>query len=267
MPDITGAMLNVKYLDELSRQNNFINKLHPLVKLIVTLVYIGVLASFGRYEITGILPFILYPVIVVVMCDIPAKKLIKRIIIVEPFIVFAGILNPILDKGVISVGQLTFSCGWLTFFSLIIKSTLMVSAGFLLIATTGIDDIAGALGMVRVPSIFILLFLLTYRYIFVLMDEAGRLQKAYTLRAPQQRGVKIQVWGTMVGQLLIRTYNRAQTIYQSMVLKGYNGRYNIGTGRAFRYADTAYLTVCIVFAAAARMINIPLMIASLVSRF
>jgi len=264
MSDIMGSMFNVKHLDELSRQKNLINKIHPLVKLIITLVYICVLASFDRYEIIGILPFILYPVIVVMVCDIPFGKLIKRVLVVEPFIIVAGVLNPFFDKNIIEIGNFAFSSGWLTFFSLMLKSTLMVIAGFLLIATTGIDDIAKALHLMRIPSIFILLFLLTYRYIFVLMDEAGRLLKAYAMRAPQQKGVKIKVWGSMVGQLLIRTYNRAQTIYQSMVLKGYNGRYNIAIGRGLSLTDTVYFIAWVLFIVVARAINIPLLIASFI---
>jgi len=264
MSDIMGSIFNVKHLDELSKQKNLINNIHPLVKLIITLVYICVLASFDRYEIIGMLPFVLYPVVVVMICDIPFGKLIKRVLIVEPFIIAAGILNPIFDKNIIQLGSFAFSSGWLTFISLMLKSTLMVTVGFLLIATTGIDDIARALSLMKIPSIFVLLFLLTYRYIFVLMDEASRLLKAYALRAPEQKGVKIKVWGTMVGQLLIRTYNRAQTIYQSMILKGYNGRYNIAIGRGLRLTDTVYFVVWVAFIVAIRVINIPLLIASLI---
>jgi len=264
MQEIMGSMFNVKHFDELSRQKNLINNIHPLVKLIITVVYICILASFDRYEIVGMLPFILYPVIVVIVCDIPFGKLLKRVLIVEPFIIVAGILNPIFDKNIIEIGGMVFSSGWLTFISLMLKSTLMVTAGFLLIATTGIDDIARALSIIRIPSIFVLLFLLTYRYIFVLMDEASRLLKAYALRAPQQKGVKIRVWGQMVGQLLIRTYNRAQTIYQSMILKGYNGRYNIAIGRGFILMDAAYFLAWVAFIAVARVVNIPLLIASII---
>lgn len=264
MPDIMGSLFSVKHLDELARQKNLINNIHPLVKLFVTLVYICLLASFDKYEIIGMLPFMLYPVIIIMVCDIPLGNLIKRVLIVEPFIIVAGILNPIFDKNIIEIGGFVFSSGWLTFFSLLLKSTLMVTAGFLLIATTGIDDIARALSLMRIPSIFVLLFLLTYRYIFVLMDEASRLLKAYALRAPQQKGVKIKVWGSMVGQLLIRTYNRAQTIYQSMILKGYNGRYNIVIGRSIRLTDTVYLLAWVAFLVVARVINIPLLIASLI---
>ncbi len=267
MADIIGSVLEVKHIDELSKHKNPINKIHPLFKLIVTLAYICILASFSRYEVVGLLPFILYPVIVIMVCDIPLGKIFKRVLFIEPFIVFTGILNPVFDRNVVEIGSLSFSGGWLTFISLLIRSTLMVTAGFLLIATTGIDDIAKTLSLLRVPSVFVLLFLLTYRYIFVLMDEAGRLLKAYHMRAPGQSGVKIKVWGSMVGQLLIRTFNRAQTIYQSMVLKGYNGKYSFLSSRLVKPGDIIYCTVWLAFLSAARVFNIPLLISGFVSRF
>lgn len=267
MADIIGSVLEVKHIDELSKQKNPINNIHPLIKLILTLAYICILASFSRYEVVGLLPFILYPVIVIVVCDIPLGKILKRVLFIEPFIIVTGILNPVFDRSMVEIGGLSFSGGWLTFFSLLIRSTLMVTAGFLLIATTGIDDIANTLSLLRVPSVFVLLFLLTYRYIFVLMDEAGRLLKAYHMRAPGQSGVKIKVWGSMVGQLLIRTFNRAQTIYQSMILKGYNGRYSFLNNTPVKPGDIIYFTAWLVFLAAARVFNIPLLISGFINRF
>lgn len=263
MADIIGSVLEVKHIDELSKQNNLVNNIHPLFKLILTLVYICVLASFNRYEVAGLLPFVLYPVAVILICDIPLTKIFKRVLLIEPFIVITGILNPVFDKNLVEIGGFVVSEGWLTFLSLVIRSTLMVTAGFLLIATTGIDDIAKTLSMLRVPSVFVLLFLLTYRYIFVLMDEAGRLLKAYYMRAPNQSGVKIRVWGSMVGQLLIRTFNRAQTIYQSMVLKGYNGRYNSVVGKRIKPGDVVYFALWLAFIAAVRIYNVPLLISGL----
>jgi len=266
MADIIGSIVEVKHIDELSKKKNPINNMHPLIKLILTLAYICILASFSRYEVVGLLPFILYPVIVMVVCDIPSGKILKRVLVIEPFIVFAGILNPVFDRSVVEIGELSFSAGWLTFLSLLIRSTLMVTAGFLLIATTGIDDIARTLSMLRVPSVFVLLFLLTYRYIFVLMDEAGRLVKAYHMRAPGQSGVKIKVWGSMVGQLLLRTFNRAQAIYQSMIFKGYNGRYSFYYSKSLKLWDIVYFTAWIIYMSAARVFNIPLLISNFVSR-
>lgn len=267
MADIVGSVMEITHIDELSKQKNFINNIHPFFKLVLTLAYICVLASFGRYEVIGLLPLFLYPVVVILVCDIPLGIILKRVLFLEPFIITAGILNPVLDRNMVELGGLIVSGGWFTFISMVIKSTLMVTAGFLLIATTGMDDIAKTLSLLKVPSVFVMLFLLTYRYIFVLTDEAGRLIKAYQMRAPGQSGIKIRVWGSMVGQLLLRTYNRAQTIYQSMVLKGYDGRYTSEIGKRIKPGDVVYFTLWLSLIAAVRVFNIPLLISGLLYQF
>ena len=126
---------------------------------------------------------------------------------------------------------LIISRGWVTFLSILIKSCLSVGISLLLIATTGMDILAAALRMLKVPKIFVLQLLLTYRYISVLIEEVSRMMRAYTLRAPSQKGIHRSVWGSFVGQLILRTFDRAQRIYQSMALRGFKGEYHTGNNK------------------------------------
>ena len=47
--------------------------------------------------------------------------------------------------------------------------------------------------------------------------------QSYLLRAPNQKGIAFKYWGVFIGQLLLRTITRAQSIYQSILLRGYKG--------------------------------------------
>lgn len=69
--------------------------------------------------------------------------------------------------------------------------------------------------------------LLTYRYVTVLLEEANRMTQAYSLRAPNQKGVHFKVWGTLAGQLLLRSMDRANEVYESMTLRGYQENFTI----------------------------------------
>ena len=64
--------------------------------------------------------------------------------------------------------------------------------------------------------------LLTYRYIVLLLQEANRISTAYALRAPGQKGIHFRAWGSLLGQLLLRSMDRAQLVYESMLLRGYH---------------------------------------------
>ena len=62
-----------------------------------------------------------------------------------------------------------------------------------------------------------------YRYIFVLLDEVKKITLAYSLRAPGQKGIHFKVWGSLVGNLFLRTMDRSTDVYEAMCLRGFSG--------------------------------------------
>lgn len=265
MSSIANSLLNIHLMDDLTRMDTAVHRVHPLVKLLTTIIYMVVVVSFDRYEVIGLLPLLLYPVLVMELADIPAGPLFKRVLMVLPLIVGVGVLNPWFDRQVFVLGGLTLSKGWLTFLSITLKGGLTVTAALLLIATTGMDGVASALRMIRVPRLFVLQLLLTYRYISVLMEEVARTLRAYSLRLPGRGGVARSAWGSLAGQLLLRTFDRAERVYQAMCLRGFRGEYNTGAHQRVRVRDLAYLAGWTAFFALARVYNIPLFIGSLIT--
>ena len=49
--------------------------------------------------------------------------------------------------------------------------------------------------------------------------------EAYKLRAPGQKGIHISAWGSFLGQLLLRSMDRAQELFGSMLLRGFQGEF------------------------------------------
>ena len=133
----------------------------------------------------------------------------------------------------------------------------------LLVATTGMDKLAFALRMLKIPKIFVLQLLLTYRYISVLLEEVYKMQRAYSLRAPGHKGIHRHVWGSFAGRLILRTFDRAQRIYQSMNLRGFNGEYNTGTVPNIALKDVVYMAGWSLFFVIARIFNIPNLLGTL----
>ena len=257
MQNVSNTLFNIKHLDEYARYDNTVNNLNSLSKLIITVFYVVTLASFGRYEVISLLPFALIPVLAASLGEIPVSLIIRRILFFEPIIIIAAILNPILDRQLIHIDGFVVAAGWLTFISLVIKGTLMISAGIILIATTGIDGIASALRSLRIPSIFITVVVLIYRYFYVLMDEAANMIKAHNMRNPKRKGIELKVFSTMMGQLLLRTFARAQRIYYAMILRGYKGEGFVGKSARFGLKDImlVFCTCSLIFIA--RIYNIP----------
>src|SRR5574344_2889415 len=85
------------------------------------------------------------------------------------------------------------------------------------------NGICYSLKCIHVPSVLISMLYLMYRYLLVLLKEINNMYQSYLLRAPNQKGIAFKYWGVFIGQLLLRTITRAQSIYQSMLLRGYKG--------------------------------------------
>ncbi len=229
MSKTLSAIYGIRRLDEFSRMDSPIHRIHPLAKLITTIFYIGIVVSYGKYDIAGLLVCFGYPVLLFALSDVPVLPLLKKLLPVLPFVIGIGVLNPFFDTQTIEFAGWPFSRGWLTFFSLALKTGLTVTGSLLLLATTGMDRISHALRLLRIPKLLVLQLLLTYRYITVLTDEVARMTTAYSLRAPGSRGIAFRAWGSFAGQLLLRTFDRAQRIYQAMTLRGFDGEYDAGT--------------------------------------
>jgi cobalt/nickel transport system permease protein len=246
MSKIVDSIYNIRLLDDLARKDTVIHRIHPVAKLLTTIIYLIVVVSFNRYEINGLLPFVFFPMVLILLAELPVKPIFKRLLMVEPLIIGIGILNPLFDPR-----------GWITFIAIMIKCGLTVTACLVLVSTTGLDKLAQALRVMKIPSIFVIQLLLTFRYISVLIEELARMIRAYSLRAPQQKGVRLKDCGPFAGQLLLRTFDRAQRVYDSMRLRGFDGEYHSYGKSIFMWKDIFYIFAWSLFFILARMYDIP----------
>lgn len=258
MAKIIDSIGNIRFLDELSFKNTIIHRLNPVVKLIVTLMYSILIVSFDKYDIIRLIPYIFYPIIIFNLADIPFIPILKRVLFVFPIVIGIGIFNPILDKEiyVILLG-ISISSGWVSFISLLIKCLFTVLAALLLISTTKIESIAYALRKLFVPKIFIMQLLFTYRYIYVLIEEISRVLKAYHLRSAMKKGVSFKNAGSLLGQILLRSFDKATRIYNAMRLRGFEGEYIFEDKKSMNIASISYLLLWTVYFGFARIINLP----------
>jgi len=78
-----------------------------------------------------------------------------------------------------------------------------------------------ALGL---PPVLADMMLLSYRYLFEIADDLGRMETAIKLRGFRARrlsGRGLVTLASLAGSLLVRSYERSERIYQAMILRGY----------------------------------------------
>ncbi|MGE4353399.1 MAG: cobalt ECF transporter T component CbiQ [Oscillospiraceae bacterium] len=258
MPDMSGAIQEIYSLEQLSGGNSCIHRRHGLAKMLSTFVFIVTVVSFNRYEIGRLIPYIFYPVVLAALSDTPWTLLGKRIALALPFALFAGISNIIFDRSTALVlGSMPITFGTLSLIAIFLRTFLCVAAVMLLVAVTPFWDLSDQLRRLHLPDIFISMFEMTYRYIGTLLEEASTMYTAYMLRSPNQKGLKMKHMGSFTGQLLIRSYDRAERIYNAMKCMGYAVRDYHKSRAKFTKADWVYLAVTCVPCVLLRLIDVP----------
>lgn len=150
--------------------------------------------------------------------------------------------------------------------TLMLKGVFALMASFLLIATTSMDAICAGLRKLHVPSVLVTLLLLTYRYIGVMLNEVSVMTQAYKLRAPGQKGIHISAWGSFLGQLLLRSMDRAEELYGSMRLRGFRGEFYYAEAPKCSATDVLFTVCCCMAVLAARVFNLAALLGSLFVR-
>lgn len=221
------ATAAIDSIEQLSQGNSFVHCLHPLTKLIATTVYIVTVVSFPMYEISSLVPLFLYPVVLISLSDIPLKLLLKRMLIVLPFPLVAALSNLfLLSDTAFSIGNFNITFGILSFASIIIKTILTILAVLILTATTPFSLIGSQLAYLRLPKIICLQLVMMYRYLSVLLGEAYSMSTAYKLRSPYHRAIQIKDIGNCIGQLILRSFDRAGRVYDAMKCRGFDSLRN-----------------------------------------
>lgn len=137
--------------------------------------------------------------------------LLRRLLLLEPFVFGVAALS------------LWQPHGWGAFWHAVARSTLCLAVLVLLAATTPFSEIVRVLRAWKVPALLLTTLTLMDRYLFVLVEESGRMQRARASRtfAPRSR---VAVWyslAEMLGQLFVRAVARAERIYAAMCARGW----------------------------------------------
>lgn len=262
-----GEWLEVGRMDELGRMDTPVHRIEARSKAVTTFFFIIIVMSFPRYEVSALMPFFFYPLVLVSLGRIPPGLIFRKILIAAPFAIVIGIFNPFFDRQVaIVIGPFVISGGWLSFASIILRFVLTVGAALTLVACTGMYRLCAALERLGLPRVFVVQLLLLYRYLFVIADEGGKMMRSFALRSASPGSLRLRVYGSLAGHLLLRSMARAQRVYCAMVSRGFSATGTSGAGgfgglkvvspTLFSRTDWAFLIGWTAFFVTARIWNL-----------
>jgi cobalt/nickel transport system permease protein len=241
----------------LGRMDTPVHRLDARAKSLVTLVFVGVVMSFPRYTLSALAPFLLYPVVLCALGRIPARQIVKRMLVAAPFVLVVGMFNPLLDRQPVAViGPWVVTGGWVSYASILCRFILTVWAALALVACTGMYRLGAGLEQVGMPRGFVVQLLFLHRYLFVISDEGGRMLRSVQLRAPGMRSLGLRAYAALVGHLLLRSMDRADRVYRAMVARGFDGQIRVVRRSTFGWPEAVFVGGWLAFFGVARVWNL-----------
>jgi len=203
-----------------------VHRLPPQVKIVALLVFVLSVVvmpreAFWAYALAGCLL-----VGVMILAELPAGFVARRMIVEVPILVFA-LLLPFFGQGeTTDVLGLTLSVeGLWGAWTILAKATLGVGASIVVSATTTIPDMIRGLDRIRVPRVLTAIAGFMVRYLDIVAGEFSRRRVAMAARGYEprwfwQNGPLAQ----SAGSLFIRSFERGERVHQAMVARGFTGR-------------------------------------------
>jgi cobalt/nickel transport system permease protein len=210
-----------------SQRSTLWHQLIPATRVFCTLLMVFAIALTpnGRWWTWAIYGICVFSWVIISRVTLPV--LLGRVAVEFVFIGVVLLGTLFRDGGEVywSLGFLRITSeGLTTLASVALKAFLSLVTVNILVLTTAIPDLLGALVILKVPPLLVAIMASMVRYLGLLVDEFTSMRRAALSRnlmgSPSWQRLVV---GNMIGSLFIRTYDRGERIYQSMLSRGYTG--------------------------------------------
>lgn len=237
-------------------------KIDPRAKVLVTVNFLCFMLGVPTMHIDVLLWFALYPIIVAPLCGLSYASIFLQSLIVLPLVLLLGIFNPIVDKTLVATHEgFTITRGWLLFWGIVIRGLLSMQALLILIRSIGFVGIVKSLAKLWVPGFIVTQLMMVFRYIRVLIEEGLTMKAARDARSFGNKHLSIKLWGVLIGQLFLRSVDRAERVHRAMMARGFTGdmQFNYDFASRWTWSSTAFLVVWSLLFLLLRLFNFSLL--------
>ncbi|MDU1054953.1 energy-coupling factor transporter transmembrane component T [Clostridium baratii] len=213
-----------------SRESGVIYNINPLVKLASTILLI-IFLSLSR-NMFFVYAMLAYSLIYLCLLDGDAIKRILSVSFVVPIFTLVILLPSIFFMG---NKQSSIMLILKIFITVILVNTLSY--------TTKWSDITKSLKIFFVPDIFILVFDITIRYIYVLGDFSLKMLYSLKLKSIGKNKEKRNSLSRIIGNLFLKSKTMGEDMYSAMECRGFTGEYVSYTKFKFTLIDALYIVI------------------------
>ncbi|MCM8812939.1 MAG: energy-coupling factor transporter transmembrane protein EcfT [Candidatus Omnitrophica bacterium] len=265
MSTIVSKYFDIGYMESLAQGTSALHQRDARALVLTTFIFIVTVVSLDKYSVSALMPFFFYPMSLMVWGGLPVGYVLSKAAAVSVVALMVGIFNPLLDRQVfVWVGPLGISGGWMSYISVLLRFLLTVTAVLSMVAIAGFAVFCQALRTLGVPKPFVVQLMFLYRYVFVLTEDALRIERARKARSFQPGAMRYSTYIPLLGHLLLRTFDRAERIYRAMRCRGFDGKFRRLQRSRCTGADVLFVVGWAAFFLAARAYNIPAQLGHLI---
>ncbi|MFC1950960.1 cobalt ECF transporter T component CbiQ [Chloroflexota bacterium] len=212
-------------IDEHGDLKSPIHRIDPRFKLI------GFLAVIFAYayvrDLRMLAAMAAFTIATYAVSKLPFSFWLKRMRYPSFFLIVLVIILILFSKGdvVASLGPMDFhKDGLLTALLIAVRFISILTLGMVLFGTAPFMRTIKAMRALYLPALLADMIMLTFRYLNELGDDLRRMRTAMKMRGFKNkrfslRGLRTLAW--MGGSLLAHSYERSDTVYKAMILRGY----------------------------------------------
>jgi cobalt/nickel transport system permease protein len=205
------------------------------------LLLISIATLRERAEVACLLYFLVL-LLTIAIARLPLASVLWSAAVVLPFAMFFAVASAI---GGDPVGAL-----WL-----LARAYLSSLTALLLIATTPMQQLMAGLEWLHTPRFLVQVMQFLYRYLIVLLEEAGAMRQAGAARAGSLISLQFRQAAAAAGILFARAYARAQAVHSAMLSRGFEGHLPVFTRTAFRMSDAGFIAMTALVAIGVRALS------------
>jgi len=238
------------FLDRYSDLNSPLHSLSATAKVIVFFGLIVFCVSTSATAYLSFAGYFAFLLVCLVVSHVPLMHVLRRTLVIVPFMAMAAVSIPFMGA--------RERPGIIVFQGVVMKSYISIFALVILSSSTPFPHLLGGLRKVGIPRVFLSVMSFTYRYLFLLVEELERMKRARDARCYGGRWFwQTKVVGRMIGTFFVRSYERAERVYQAMASRGFEGRALSQVSQPMRAEDYAFVAGAVALFACLRIAAIP----------
>ncbi len=215
------------HLETFAHGHSLFHRMDPRAKLLAAAAFsivVGVSTT-----LSALWAALALGIVVLLAAQLPLLPLLKRLWAVNLFVAFLWLVLPWrLELGQGWNWSLVWDPRGLALAARItLKTNAIVMILIGLLSTSPINNLFHALAHLRAPEKLVQLFLFFYRYLHVLHREYHKLSWAIKARGfqPANNLHTYRTYAHLAGMVLVKSYDRAERVYQAMLCRGFDGTY------------------------------------------